>query len=74
VIRTEKGLQTLSGTSPISPESTKRYLAQKFGEHLELVEKKLTELAETFEPMELAGSAMDIYMRIRPKVPKGKAG
>jgi len=74
VIRTEKGLRALSGTSPISPESTKRYLAQKFGEHLELVEKKLTELAETFEPMELAGSAMDIYMRIRPRVPEGKAG
>jgi hypothetical protein len=74
VIRTEKGLRALSGTSPISPESTRRYLAQKFGENLELVEKKLTELAETFEPMELAGSAMDIYMRIRPKVPEGKAG
>ena len=25
VIRTEKGLQALSGTSPISPESTRRY-------------------------------------------------
>jgi hypothetical protein len=24
--------------------------------------------------MELAGSSMDIYMRIRPKVPEGKAG
>lgn len=74
VIRTAEGIRALSGTSPISPESTRRYLAQKFGENLELVEKKLTELAETFEPAELAGSAMDIYMRIRPKVPEGKAG
>lgn len=57
VIHTEKGIRALSGTSPISPESTRRYLAQKFGENLEL-----------------AGSAMDIYMRIRPKVPEGKAG
>jgi hypothetical protein len=36
VIRTEKGLRALSGTSPISPESTKRYLAQKFGENWSL--------------------------------------
>jgi len=74
VIRTAEGIRALSGTSPISPESTRRYLAQKFGENLELVEKKLTELAETCEPAELAGSAMDIYMRIRPRVPEGKAG
>ena len=36
VSRTEKGLQALSETSPIRPESTRRYLAQKFGEHPEL--------------------------------------
>ena len=74
VVRTEKGIRALSGTSPMSPESARRYLAQKFGEHLELVESKLTELAETFEPRELEGVAMDIYMRLRPKVPEGKAG
>lgn len=74
VIRTEKGIRALSGTSPVSPESARRYLAQKFGENLELVEKKLTELAETFEPRELEGVAMDLYMRLRPKVPEGTAG
>lgn len=74
LIRTERTVQALSGTSPSSPESTRRYRSQKFGENLELVERKLTELAETFEPMELVDSAMDIYMRIRPKVPEGKAG
>jgi len=40
----------------------------------ETCRKKLTEFAETFEPIELSGSAMDLYMRIRPKVPEGKAG
>ena len=74
VVRTEKGVRALSGTSPVNPENVRRYLTQKFGEHLELVERKLTELAETFEPRELAGVAMDIYMRLRPKVPEGKAG
>jgi len=74
VIRMEQGLQTLRGTLPISPEDTRRYRAQKFGENLELVEKKFTELAETSEPVELPGSAMDLYMRIRPKVSEGKAG
>ena len=56
------------------PREHKTLPRPKIRGKLELVEKKLTELAETFELMELAGSSMDIYMRIRPKVPEGKAG
>lgn len=74
VIRTEEGIRAVSGASPVSPESARRYLKSKFGEHLPLVERKLTELAETFEPEELAEEAMKVYMQIRPEVPKGRAG
>ena len=74
VIRTEEGIRAVSGANPVSPESARRYLKSKFGEHLTLVEKKLTELAETFEPEELAEEAMKVYMQIRPEVPKGRAG
>lgn len=31
-------------------------------------------LAETFEPAELDRAAMDVYMRLRPNVPKGREG
>jgi hypothetical protein len=31
-------------------------------------------LAETFEPAKLDRMAMDVYMRLRPNVPKGRQG
>lgn len=74
IIRTEEGIRPVRGTSPISPESARRYLFSKFGEHLAVVEEKLTALAETYAPEELGEQAMDIYMRLRPQVPKGRAG
>lgn len=74
VLRTEQGVRAVSGTSPINPESARRYLESKFKENLPLVERKLTELAETFAPEELAERAMDIYMQLRPQVPEGRAG
>lgn len=74
ILRTEDGIRAVSGTSPISPESAKRYLSSKFKEHLPVVEEKLTALAETFDPEELEERAMDIYMQLRPQVPEGRAG
>lgn len=74
IVRGEKGIQPLSGTSPVNPESARRYLSSKFKEDLPLVEEKLTALAETFDPEELEERAMEIYMQLRPQVPKGRAG
>ena len=37
-------------------------------------EQALVALAETFEPEELGAAAMDVYMRLRPNVPKGREG
>jgi len=73
-VRTPDGLRALSKTSPTDPESVRKYLRGRFKEALSTVEEKLTALAETFEPEELDRVAMDIYMRLRPNVPKGREG
>ena len=72
--RTPEGLRALNKTAPASPESVRKYLAGRFKDDLPLVESKLAKLAETFEPEELSREAMDVYMRLRPNVPKGRDG
>jgi hypothetical protein len=73
-VRTPDGLRALSKATPGDPASVRRYLAGKFGDALTTVESRLTELASTFEPAELDAVAMDLYMRLRPNVPKGREG
>ena len=73
-VRTRKGLRALSGASPAEPESVRKYLAGRFQENLPWVETKLVELAATFNAAELDREAMNIYMRLRPNVPKGRQG
>jgi hypothetical protein len=73
-VRTLGGLRALSKASPVDPDSVRKYLAGRFKADLRLVEAKLVELAATFEPAELNRVAMDVYMRLRPNVPKGLEG
>jgi len=73
-VKTEDGLRALSKASPIDPAGVRKYLAGRFKGALSEVERKLVELAETFAPEELNAAAMDVYMRLRPNVPKGRAG
>jgi len=73
-IETDDGLRALSGADPIKPESVRRYLESKFGDDFVAVEDALAALAETYDPEELESQAMDLYMRLRPNVPKGKKG
>jgi len=73
-VRTPDGVRALSKASPVDPESVRKYLVGRFKENLSLVAAKLVELAETFEPAELDRAAMDVYMRLRPNVPKGREG
>lgn len=73
-VRTPDGLRALSKMAPTDPESVREYLAGRFKEDLPLVESKLAGLIETFEPEELDRVAMDVYMRLRPIVPKGRSG
>jgi hypothetical protein len=73
-VRTPDGLRALSKTAPANPGSVRKYLAGRFKESLPAVEAKLARLAETFEPAELDRAAMDVYVRLRPNVPKGRQG
>ena len=73
-VRTADGLRALSEASPVDPESVRRYLKGRFKDALGPVEEKLAELAETFEPAELDREAMNVYMRLRPNVPRGREG
>ena len=73
-VRTPSGLRALDKAFPANPESVRKYLVGRFKEDLPLVESKLAKLAETFEPEELDRAAMDVYMRLRPNVPKGRDG
>jgi len=73
-VRIESGLRALSKASPTEPQSVRKYLLGRFKEDLAAVEAKLTELAATYAPEALDREAMDVYMRLRPNVPKGREG
>jgi len=73
-VRTAEGIRALSKASPTDPESVRTYLGGRFKDALSEVEGKLVALAETFDPETLNAEAMDVYMRLRPNVPKGREG
>ena len=73
-VKTEEGIRALSKAKPMDPASVGKYLVGKFKEALPEVESRLVELAETFTPEELNEAAMNVYMKLRPNVPKGREG
>jgi len=73
-VKTDDGIRALSKAAPIDPARVRKYLAGKFKDALPEVEGKLFVLAHTFTPDELNGAAMDVYMRLRPNVPRGREG
>ncbi len=73
-VRTAEGLRALARAPPVDPESVRKYLHGKFGDHLPTVEAKLRQLVATYDPEEIEQQAMDVYMRLRPQVPLGTAG
>jgi hypothetical protein len=73
-LRTSGGVRAAEKGKPADPESVRRYLASKFGEHLGAAERALRELAAAFPPETLDGKAYGLYERFRPQVPRGKPG
>ncbi|MFO8034780.1 MAG: hypothetical protein R6U88_06500 [Candidatus Bipolaricaulota bacterium] len=73
-LRTDDGLRAMSEAVPIDPDTVRQYLESKFEGYLAQVEDKLTQLAATYQPEELAFAAMSVYMELRPRVPSGTAG
>ena len=71
---TEDGIRAVIKDKPIDPASVDRYIASKFGDHLDAARKAMTELAESFTVEEFQENAYELYEQFRPVIPKGKAG
>lgn len=74
VTYTDDGLRALVKDRPIEPESVEKYLRGKFGTYYEAVLQAMRELAESYEPEELADIAFHLYEQFRPDVPEGIRG
>ncbi|MCX6099242.1 MAG: hypothetical protein NTX69_04425 [Candidatus Bipolaricaulota bacterium] len=73
-LRTPQGLRALAETTPIDPNSVRRYLESKLKDALPHVGQRLAALALAYPSEELEAHAMDLYMRMRPAVAEGRAG
>lgn len=71
---TADGLRALDREAPGDPRKIERYLAGKFGEHLDRVAGAMRRLADSREPAALAREAFDLYLQFRPDVPPGEKG
>jgi hypothetical protein len=71
---TEDGIRAVRANKPIDPDSVRRYLEDKFGEHLGAVRKAMTNLTRAYPPGKLLVRAYRLYERFRPAVPEGKKG
>jgi hypothetical protein len=74
VVRTPDGLRAVSKGKPGNPASVEKYLAGKFGEHLEEVRAAMQEMAASYEAIELQRRGFRLYEAFRPSVPSGESG
>ena len=73
-VNTDEGVRAVVKSKPIEPETVERYLESKFGEALPEVRKVLMELANAFDPDELAQQGFSLYEQFRPQIPEGVSG
>jgi len=71
---TDSGLRAVVKDEPIDPDKVERYLAGKFGDDLEAVERAMEALADAYQPQEIAERAYSLYEKFRPKIPPGRKG
>ena len=71
---TADGFRAVAKGKPSNPASVEKYLASKFGEHLEPVTQAMAAVAKSYPPQELAEAAFLLYERFRPIVPEGTEG
>lgn len=74
VEQSKAGLRAVVKGQPILPDTVKRYLEGKFGEHLPAAKTAMEKLAAKFTPEELAERAFGLYEQFRPAVPAGVKG
>ena len=73
-MNTEAGVRAVAESKPIQPDGVERYIKSKFGDALAETRKAMIELANGFEPDELASQAFSLYEQFRPKIPEGVRG
>jgi hypothetical protein len=71
---TEDCIPAVRGGKPLDPDSVRRYLEDKFGDHLKAVRSAMQRLAKAYQPQELARDAYRLYERFRPDIPAGEKG
>lgn len=74
VRQTDQGWRALSKDKAIAPASVRRYLEDKFGDHLAETRAALHDLAAAYPPKELAAQAYALYEQFRPEIPEGQKG
>jgi hypothetical protein len=74
VQKTKEGMRAVDKDRAESPASVERYLEQKFGAHLDDVERAMHALAQSYPPQSLAKVAYDLYEEFRPAIPAGTRG
>lgn len=74
VVETDDGLRAAKGGKPDSPDSVRRYLEARFGDHLAAARRAMEKLAAAFPKPELAQRAFGLYEEFRPSVPAGQRG
>lgn len=73
-INTEQGIRAVTKDKPVDPQSVQRYLEQKFGQALDEVRAAMQDLANSYEPEQLARRAYGLYEKFRPDIPEGRKG
>ncbi len=74
VVHTAGGIRALAKGKPDTPAAVERYLAAKFGDHLDAARKAMTALARSRTPAQLAREGFRLYEQFRPSIPAGEAG
>ena len=75
VIRTPDGIRAMEKDfRPASAASVERYLASKFGDHLDEVRAAMEQLAASLSPEELNRRGFALYEAFRPAIPAGARG
>ena len=73
-VNTDQGVRAVIESKPIDPDGVERYLESKFGDALAKTSKAMTELAQAFDPGELAQKGFGLYEQFRPRIPEGVSG
>src|SRR3954470_12858556 len=74
-LRTPDGIRAMEKDfRPAAAASVERYLASKFGDHLDEVRAAMEQLAASLSPEELNRQGFALYEAFRPAVPVGAKG